>query len=871
MSGSGFLLGGGYPWRSLSLDGAGEPASVIANDRLGLSLASLRSGSRGLESPDDSLGGLTLPRGVAVSGTTVFMLSTAGDLVYRYDPAAMAMTPLREVGRDGLSPNPGDLDLREPRRFAGATNIAAFGMWLWVADTRARRVQVFNAATLALVGIHEGFDAPIDVAAGPDGAYILDGAVGRVLRDRPGVAELEVVVEAPYRGGRWDRIAVDGDGGVYLRDHLTQPPVLDVFDPPHRDRRPRSVRVASSDAVRERFATPCVRTTAHGQLMLSGELLDPCGLRRAARPAESSWTVEALRYVIARDARMIRVQLLDGRERSRFGPFNAAGGRVSADSSDAWRPVDLTAIDRLVFVLDERHQSVHVHRPDAEILERRFTRPADHPRRWARIATDGNGCLLLWDGSAIVDRLDPSGRLLGQEPRAVFVAAQRPSDARVVPPKFTITRDGLRPPAAKPEWPELTFERHGVWVSEWLDSGIYNCQWDRIVVSLGALPPGATATLRTRSASTPTAGSAGDPRLADALGNPASWQASPAIVADPQPLLTPEPLEPIEHLVQSGPGQYLQLQIELTADGVRVPVIDRIRVTMPRESWLPYLPATYSQPDDQREFLERYLAIAQTTWSELEAQLESFERHLDPVSVPEEQLAYLASWLDLTLEGTLAPDQNRQILAELPRLWRTWGTVAGVRAWVRVHLAALSGAAVQDIERAGLPGIVEAFVDRRSLWLGRADTSTLSPTEALWSPSVERRFQVGVFDRAGEVELVSAGDPELDVFRRYAHKFRVYVPAIWVRTAAAEALLRRAIDLQRPAHTTFDLVLVEPRFRVGDQSTIALDTVVGGQQPWHLDCPDETVDSPYPAHRLGYDTVVSGVRQTANGPGAVLR
>src|ERR1035438_8566718 len=107
---------------------------------------------------------------------------------------------------------------------------------------------------------------------------------------------------------------------------------------------------------------------------------------------------------------------------------------------------------------------------------------------------------------------------------------------------------------------------------------------------------------------------------------------------------------------------------------------------------------------------------------------------------------------------------------------------------------------------------------------------------------------------------VSTGDPPLDMFNRSAHKFRVSFPAGWLRNPADEAMLRRAIDADKPAHTSYDLRLVEARFRVGDQSTIGVDTIVGGVPVMRLgsaSCQD-LPPSLQPVGRLGYDTILSG-------------
>jgi hypothetical protein len=109
------------------------------------------------------------------------------------------------------------------------------------------------------------------------------------------------------------------------------------------------------------------------------------------------------------------------------------------------------------------------------------------------------------------------------------------------------------------------------------------------------------------------------------------------------------------------------------------------------------------------------------------------------------------------------------------------------------------------------------------------------------------------------VRLVSTGDPEHDLFHEFAHRFRVFVPSAWVRTGTEEQMVRRAINAEKPAHASFDLCLVEPRFRVGLQSTVGVDTILGGSPAARLACTHES-DAPAsrpPHSRLGYDMVLT--------------
>ena len=866
MNGSSWLLGGGYSWHSgdpAAAQPAQGPSAVVANATLGLSLSTLPNGPLGLSSADDSLGRLALPRGVAVDGDAVLVLSTDGGRVLRYDSVRATLVPLAEVGAQGLGPRANDAAFLAPRRFRGAANIAASGGALYIADPAARRVQVFDLATLALIRLHEGIDEPVDVAAGRGGVYILGRAAGRVFLASPSRDSLEILVDAPSIRGRCDRIAIDRSGKIYLRDRLSQP-ALHVFTPSRTEAATHPSELITNTAeVRDRFDAPEIHLDSRGEIVLPEALLDPCGLRGTPDPNTRAWRIDDRFVAIDTRNRVVRVHLVDGRLRHRFGPYDAQGWDVAADAADAWSPVDVAASNGCVLILDERHQRIYALQPGAELLRTSFDAPADFERTWRRLADDGAGCLLLWDGvNDVVDRVDPSGGVLGQVTlRQVRQRFDRPAQGTrpVEPPApVRLTRDGAvpRPPRERPPYPVAAFLTEGTWTSRWLDSELYNCQWHVLELSISALPPGSRIQVRTRTSHDAQS----DEEVLASLGTVSalgSWRDTPALNGPPQPGAMESRPRSVDVLVPSGPGQYLQLQIALAGSGITTPVIESVRIRFPRESLLQYLPAIYSKPEEQREFLDRFLSIMQTTWSGIEHDVETFVRYLDPDSVPADGMGWLAGWLALTLEGSWSAEQNRRLLQAMPALRTKWGTAAGLSAWLRVYLSNLGRVDVDELERASIPGIVESFVDRRRLMLSRPGAATLGAGDGLWSPSVERRFQLDVFDREGEIELVSTGSPETDLFRDYAHSFRVYVPASFVRTPDDEALIRRAIELQKPAHTTYELVLVEPRFRVGEQSTIGLDTVIGAPMPGPLLCA-AVVDAPGrpPYQRLGFDTTL---------------
>lgn len=558
--------------------------------------------------------------------------------------------------------------------------------------------------------------------------------------------------------------------------------------------------------------------------------------RRFRQPAAIAVAGNLL-YVVDRGNR--RVQVFDLRTLALVRVWKVKG----------WEPVDVAAQGETAWVLDARRGRVFRDRSPV------VNEPAA-AGRWTRLAVDREGRIYLLDPAR--PRLEIYGpRRLGEARDAGEVASR--FDAPAIRPdhkgRFSLPaglagaffdRAGrpVRIDPAEPAGPPL-FRRTGTWTSQALDSRIYRCPWHRIELELAELPPGARVKVSTHADESPHALDDGIPEHA--------WETRFEAVGPLQ-----EPGEAFvrlrEFLVQGGPGQHLRVRIELQATGFESPAVRGLRIHYPRQSWLAHLPAIYSADEASRSFLERFLSIPQTEWDGLERRIAEFPRLFDPAAVPEGKLLdFLAGWLGLALEGS--GEERRRLLAAAPRLLARRGTVEGFRELLRIHLQNLSG--VAPAEQRDWPAIVEGFRERQHLMLA----TPMGRGAPLWSAGVVGRLRLGVFATAGQVRLVSTGDPERDVFHEHAHRFRVFVPSAWVRTAAEERRLRRAIDEEKPAHTAYDLCLVEPRFRVEVQSTVGLDTVIGGLPVTRLACRSDDEDEPPsrpPRGRLGYDTVLSG-------------
>lgn len=586
-------------------------------------------------------------------------------------------------------------------------------------------------------------------------------------------------------------------------------------------------------------------------------------------------------------------------------PSLSLGHLWTAPDGGDWQPWALATGGGRAYLLDRQGGRVYRHRPGGERLELAVEDPG--------IAGTADGLAVDRDGRiyVLVGVLAEGG---GEATLRVFGPDGAPLDAvtdagqvrsRFTAPAIRVDHRGrfclpaslarlcdLRPPAASPrpheplaacrdrETEGLLFDRHGraatvdpeepagpplylrsgTWRSAPLDSRIHRCQWHRVEMVLPELPPGARVTVSTLTSETIL----GQDELETASDR---WRSFAPFVGPVQPpSASPPPIE-TDLLVQSRQGRYLWLRLELEGDGFSSPAVGAIEIRFPRLSALDHLPALYSAEEESRWFLERFLAILQAEHERIDETLADIRRLFDPEAVPDEFVDYLASWLALPLEGAWSAEQKRRMLVAAPGFYPRRGTAEGLRRVLQIYLWNLTG--VEPEAQGEIPAVTEGFRERRRLLLAAGGTSRLGHSGAatpssgapLWSRSFVGRLQLNAFGRAGEVRIVSTGDPERDLFHEFAHRFRVFVPGGWVQTDEDEAMLRRAIDAEKPAHTQYDLCLVEPRLQVGVQSTVGLDSVLGDYSEVRLACHDPGTDRSAPrrrapGHRLGIDSVL---------------
>jgi phage tail-like protein len=378
----------------------------------------------------------------------------------------------------------------------------------------------------------------------------------------------------------------------------------------------------------------------------------------------------------------------------------------------------------------------------------------------------------------------------------------------------------------------------GSYLSRPLDSKFYRCQWHRIVLR-GRVPAGSRVLVETYTAEAEVS-------VVQIQNLPnESWETQQTVkqIAGGE----------WDCLVRSGAGRFLWLRLKFTSKGAVTPVIESIRVEFPRISPRRFLPAVFGAEPTSADFTDRFLSVFDTILRSIEQQVDQQARLFDPRSAPSQSdgprpdfLTWLSTWIGVTLDRHWPEPKRRKLLRQAARLYDLRGTREGL--WRQLlllldmdweHLCCADDQPrtrcqpaprnCEPIEKKPCrwqppPLILEHFHLRRWLFLG---TGRLGDQAVLWGKRIVNRSQLDDGARVDHTQLLTIQDPYRDPFHYYAHKFTVFVPAGIEKSARKRKALENLLQAERPAHTLSQVEFVGPRFRIGVQSMIGFDSVIG--------------------------------------------
>ena len=229
-------------------------------------------------------------------------------------------------------------------------------------------------------------------------------------------------------------------------------------------------------------------------------------------------------------------------------------------------------------------------------------------------------------------------------------------------------------------------------------------------------------------------------------------------------------------------GRYLWFSIETAGAAA---YIDDMIVHFPRRSWLEHLPEVY-RANDKGLFLERYLAVFQTLYEDLDAQIRNVPTMIDVDAAAKEVLEQLAGWLDITNSYIWPEDKLRRLLRNAVRLYMRRGTCEGILDLIRLYVGG------------------EAYL---------AEYHKLEP-------------------------FLAEGGPEGGFSRLYGNNpyiLTVLIDKKYVPTQKEFKALSYVIDEVKPAQMELKLVVLEPYMFLGSHVYLGINSALGEYRSMALD------------------------------------
>jgi phage tail-like protein len=220
-----------------------------------------------------------------------------------------------------------------------------------------------------------------------------------------------------------------------------------------------------------------------------------------------------------------------------------------------------------------------------------------------------------------------------------------------------------------------------------------------------------------------------------------------------------------------------------------------LKVEVATKPWIHFLPGIYQDADEENaDFLQRFLLIAQHLTSGIEEDLEFIHELFDARITQQKWLPWLASWLAMPLLEGWDEEKRREIIQRTPELYRLRGTAAGLKLALRLFA---------DVKAEIHEGVwpYPGMVIGKSSTIGK-DT-TLSPPVFL-----SQCFTVELPDKKNEISREN------------------------LRTVQA------LVETEKPAHAHYALVFQEteptfdavPFLHVGKTGRIGVDARIGGHE-----------------------------------------
>lgn len=206
------------------------------------------------------------------------------------------------------------------------------------------------------------------------------------------------------------------------------------------------------------------------------------------------------------------------------------------------------------------------------------------------------------------------------------------------------------------------------------------------------------------------------------------------------------------------------------------------QIFFPRESFLRYLPEIY-QREDRKQFFERFLAVFQITYEEMNERIYQMPELLDAYGTDRQFLEWLTGWIGIADTYMWNEKQLRSLLKNAVSLYKLRGTRKAVREYVKLYTGGYEPLIVENFE-------LKEGDSRYHTW---------------------------------------------NLFQEDAYRFYVLVQEEYVPTTKEYQALVKVIEQVKPANMELELIVLKPYIFMDGHSYLGVNSVLGEYRDFALD------------------------------------
>ncbi len=256
-------------------------------------------------------------------------------------------------------------------------------------------------------------------------------------------------------------------------------------------------------------------------------------------------------------------------------------------------------------------------------------------------------------------------------------------------------------------------------------------------------------------------------------------------------------------------GRYLWFKIVLSGSEIRSPVIKTVTIFFPRISYVDYLPAIYQEDPVSRGLLERFLAIFESIFFEIDLAIEHIDRFFETYGIPSDFLSWLGSWLAMSMDEDWPEEKKRLFIENAVSLYKMRGTRQGLERSIELFTGKK-------------PFIVESF--RASRTCTGDSFRSCNEEKTIFFPSEEAKIKKCLGDESAEDS--GSEEPLVNsLFGTERFGFCVLMKASDM-DLTTQSRVRRIIEEQKPAHTSYELKMLEPWFYLDMHTYLGVNTAL---------------------------------------------